>query len=633
MLSGKSSATALAAALCLCLGFFGSDPPIAGERPEVRPAQSQQPESQPSPRVPLPKPKTATGMTSKLFRGAENNAQTVVVTSSADFVGRGPVFVPSVTDAGDPGDPVQRLIILMPGGPFLVDLVATIDGRPFRAARLRLADEMLQGADTNRDGKHTWAEAVKSPRFTLGRLGVGQATAPSPEIYSQPYDRNRDGLVDRAEALYFLAMTTGGHSFALDSSSIDPASRFDVKKLLDADADGVLSADEIKAAPARLQSRDTNQNDLLEIFEISGLADQAYDRVTQVQSMRRTATPANVLAHGVNVDGRTLFDTLKTRYAGTDGQLTAEDFPAVPFLVSDCDLNRDGRLDPAEIVALFLVPPHVVLEFNSGNLAPNLPAGLSLKSMAASLSGKAEAVAAADGQITLKLPGKNLVFAAGDDGLVTQQSASFARNAELILGQYDADKNGYLEKKELETAGNQNFALQFDLWDADGDGKVFASEIKTAYERQQAPLFSMIRASVVELGPAFFTPLDETGDGRLSLREMRSAAIRLASLDKNRDGQITLDEMPGEIRLTFGRGYAAYSGRQVVAAGGWVVTPSGPAPSRGPEWFLRMDRNGDGDLTPREFLGTTEQFDKFDTDKDGFIDRNEAEAAKPTIVK
>jgi hypothetical protein len=42
-----------------------------------------------------------------------------------------------------------------------------------------------------------------------------------------------------------------------------------------------------------------------------------------------------------------------------------------------------------------------------------------------------------------------------------------------------------------------------------------------------------------------------------------------------------------------------------------------------------MDRNNDGDVSRREFLGTLEQFDRIDADRDGLIDSKEAESANP----
>ena len=46
--------------------------------------------------------------------------------------------------------------------------------------------------------------------------------------------------------------------------------------------------------------------------------------------------------------------------------------------------------------------------------------------------------------------------------------------------------------------------------------------------------------------------------------------------------------------------------------------------SRGPLWFRKMDRNGDGDVSRKEWLGTEEDFRKIDTDGDGLISAAEA---------
>ena len=44
----------------------------------------------------------------------------------------------------------------------------------------------------------------------------------------------------------------------------------------------------------------------------------------------------------------------------------------------------------------------------------------------------------------------------------------------------------------------------------------------------------------------------------------------------------------------------------------------------GPEWFVRMDRNKDNDLTRVEFPGTDEQFQALDADHDELVSADEA---------
>jgi Ca2+-binding EF-hand superfamily protein len=43
----------------------------------------------------------------------------------------------------------------------------------------------------------------------------------------------------------------------------------------------------------------------------------------------------------------------------------------------------------------------------------------------------------------------------------------------------------------------------------------------------------------------------------------------------------------------------------------------------GPAWFHGMDRNKDGDVSRREFLGTDAQFRKWDRNGDGLISKSE----------
>ncbi len=43
-----------------------------------------------------------------------------------------------------------------------------------------------------------------------------------------------------------------------------------------------------------------------------------------------------------------------------------------------------------------------------------------------------------------------------------------------------------------------------------------------------------------------------------------------------------------------------------------------------------MDRNGDGEVSRKEFLGKLSLFDRFDANKNGRIDSDEAAQAVPT---
>jgi hypothetical protein len=51
------------------------------------------------------------------------------------------------------------------------------------------------------------------------------------------------------------------------------------------------------------------------------------------------------------------------------------------------------------------------------------------------------------------------------------------------------------------------------------------------------------------------------------------------------------------------------------------MPPSSPADdnAKPPEWFVRADLNGDGDVSRREFLGDRDQFSRLDANGDGYL--------------
>jgi hypothetical protein len=111
--------------------------------------------------------------------------------------------------------------------------------------------------------------------------------------------------------------------------------------------------------------------------------------------------------------------------------------------------------------------------------------------------------------------------------------------------------------------------------------------------------------------------IDTNGDERLTEIEQRAAAGRLMALDRNKDAVLSPDEWPLTLQLAICQGNGATEMLQSSAA-----TPATAMPEpevSAPDWFTGMDSNRDGVLTRDEFLGSTDQFSKYDQDKDGFV--------------
>src|SRR5205823_501092 len=112
-----------------------------------------------------------------------------------------------------------------------------------------------------------------------------------------------------------------------------------------------------------------------------------------------------------------------------------------------------------------------------------------------------------------------------------------------------------------------------------------------------------------------------------SVREMRQAAKLLLQLDRDGDGCLALNEIPRRYQLGAQRGPVGgdnLGGVFAISTGGFMGSAPQPQRKEGPLWFRKMDRNRDGDVSRREFLGTDEQFRQIDKDGDGLISAREA---------
>jgi Ca2+-binding EF-hand superfamily protein len=159
----------------------------------------------------------------------------------------------------------------------------------------------------------------------------------------------------------------------------------------------------------------------------------------------------------------------------------------------------------------------------------------------------------------------------------------------------------------------------FRLADRDGDGRVTPKEFETFLALHAQGAQSFITATASDQSPGLFELLDESGDGRLSLRELYTAHQRLQKLMGENENALEHKHLPRRLGLEISRG-----GPTPRAAKAEITTAE-QSSRAGPAWFRRMDRNGDGYVSRREFLGSLAQFKLLDQDGDGLISPAEAE--------
>jgi Ca2+-binding EF-hand superfamily protein len=197
------------------------------------------------------------------------------------------------------------------------------------------------------------------------------------------------------------------------------------------------------------------------------------------------------------------------------------------------------------------------------------------------------------------------------------------------FNELDVDNNGYLDKDEAMVRERLGRVL-FDQIDADGDGKIFGEEMKDYIRTLGEPVATTCQITAFDDGAGFFSTLDTNGDQRLSMREMRYADKTLAKMEQDGKPGLSAKEPARRFRVEFARGvFNPFGNPDRVANARMPQTAVATVKPRpvGPIWFQRWDRNNDGDITWREFLGPRDAFEQIDADRDDLIDPKEADRA------
>ncbi len=310
-----------------------------------------------------------------------------------------------------------------------------------------------------------------------------------------------------------------------------------------------------------------------------------------------------------------------------DDRLSRDELGISPLVFAQYDTNTDGPLDDAELQKFVQNHmPDIVVTVRFG------AKDAGLEPLVLTTSPELDVVPVGDPEklaVTIAFGEAQLQF-------VVAPSATWGKSGsadgtvtmlEGLLQAIDRDKNGYLDLQEATRQPGLG-ALFRDL-DRDLDGKVYLPEFMEFLNPIARAAACQSRLNITGGGVDFFQSLDRDKDGRLSIRELRALRKTVSQWDRNGDKQIARDEFPQRFTLSVDRAQLTVQTagqRRAATTARQRPGNSRPQPDRshGPVWFRMTDRNNDGEVSLREFLGRVEDFKDIDRDGDGLIDATEA---------
>jgi Ca2+-binding EF-hand superfamily protein len=527
------------------------------------------------------------------------------------------------TAAGVVGQDEQDLVFFQAKRPYRFRIHLQIKGRSFQAAWTDTMKHLFDYLDVDRDGVLNAAELRCAPSAAQWHqmLRGTSALEPDPAPDFAAVDcAPADGKITFSElSVYYRRAGAGplqvewGWRIAPDRLSDALFAR------LDQDKDGKLSQKELLATATVLHRLDTNQDEMVSVHE---LVPTFYESGFQ---FRLASDPEPVpvdfpllLLHPGDPLDRLAKELLSRYDRDKNGKLSPSEIGLEKASFAKLDTNSDGQLDVSELERWVNLPPDLetILHFDEGTPSRiAILAGSQAKQVRTSRTG-------------------SLFIPLGDHEIELLRLAPPSRDPKArkqsFFSQYRAngkDKDRVITSREIYQPPFTLVPL-LRLADRNGDGKLNGKEINDFVDLQERVVATTTYVTITDRGRTLFEMLDTDRDSRLGPREMRSAWTRLEPWVPA--GGLTRQTIPHQYQLSFAYGQVWPVDQQMNLLGYGRATPVG---GRGPLWFQKMDRNGDGDISPAEFLGTLEQFRQLDTDGDGLIDVQEAEKADHLLRK
>jgi len=513
----------------------------------------------------------------------------------------------------EPYVPPQRLLVFTSDGPIRVDVFLWIDDRPYDQALEELIDHVLTLADANQDGRATWEELADQPELRSGQFGNLSFEDPRQRKQNiDRYDTNRNGWVDRAEVPRMVsrssarteAFSVRRTSYAVRRSRTDSP----LRQLLDETGDGVIDQDEIASAAGRVRLRDLDDDEIVTPMELITASGRSMEDMTRGGDRRRFFGGQGMFTLDQNTPWNDLLYAMQENYE-RGGRLQLDKFPQ-ENLLHTIDANDDGLLGQDELPRLASLPPEYELTIRFGGDAKKQPRIL----MVPFKQSLAEPITRPN-EVAVNLGADWLVFRTRDNA----SSYAAGQQAKNLLQIYDGNRDGYLDEDELPEQGTN---IDFALADKDGDEKLYVEEIEASLLQRNWFQRCHIRLQGIDGDDPLFRATDPNRDARLSARELQQMESHLQQIDTDGSQAIEFDEIPALLVFEFFRGDQD-NNPQGLQLYNQAQTGDQATNNLTPAWFQGMDYNEDGDISRREFLGTTTQFSTLDADHDGFITAEE----------
>jgi Ca2+-binding EF-hand superfamily protein len=559
----------------------------------------------------------------------------------------------------DPGSEpdVADLVLLMDQRPILVRLHITMDGTPYVTYWENQLRRLFEFLDRDSDGFLDRDEAKLAPSvnrmqrllagdLSFGILNGGNGMVPVVGVYQAAtftdLDTNNDNKVSLDEFIHYYRHTEAGpiEMFAQNTQGQGTNILTDALfAALDTNKDGKLSKEEFMAAEQVLRQFDVNDDELVSAQELLAeapnrgramgtglfpgniLPGKLFSNIPVMLVPREDAARQTLLRMPAVKELLAQFDKDKRQKVGID-QIN---FPKELF--DKLDTGKNGSLSAKELFRWLVFHPDAELNVRLGR----------------SPGGDRIQVATAEND-KVKLPYSPRKTAENSVGMaleniqmaVLRSETQFPQN-EAVKAQYvqqfkmlDTKRRGYLKLGDLQQLDKDPNAVTivalFALANRAANEKLTEQEFNDFLDLMISLYGSQARVTFADNGQSLFEMIDANRDGQLSIRELRTAWKRLEEFDRDKDNCLSRPEIPKQQQLMVSQG-APFVNPNSVAGANFGVTIVQSIPSRGPLWFRKMDVNNDGDVSEREFLGTKEDFKRIDTDGDGLISVEEAEAA------